>query len=204
MNRLLVLLVCLAVVAAGCSKDTSPVSPSSTPAGKATTDLFSLFAESGNALVGVDADTTASADADTALTPEQARVELTRQGIAYTATAFADSARSGNLVVVKLFVQSGMSVNVTNNNDYTPLHMAARYGYLEVVKYLVGQGADVDATDYNGWTLLHWAAWGGYLEIVEYLVGQGADVDAMTNGGSTPRDLAGRGHTAVVDYFDSL
>ena len=117
-------------------------------------------------------------------TAAEARAELTRLGIAYTDAAFIDSAGAGNLAVVKLFVQAGMSVDVTRRySSDRPLYRAAEGGHLEVVKYLVGQGADVDAIESNlvnfGLTALHWAAHGGHLSVVRYLVGQGSPVNSV-------------------------
>lgn len=74
---------------------------------------------------------------------EDARTELAGRGIAYTEKGFRSAARSGDLEVLKLFVEAGMSVNAASGG-WTALHNAAESD-LEVVKYLVEQGADVDA-----------------------------------------------------------
>ena len=125
-------------------------------------------------------------------TAAEARAELTRLGIAYTAAAFVDSARTGNLAVVKLFVQAGMSVESTLIAiSYTALHYAAVYGHLAVVKYLVGQGASLTAKNISGDTPLHLAT--NYLAMVKYLVGQGASLTAKDNEGRTVL------HKAVAD-----
>ena len=103
------------------------------------------------------------------------RAELDRLGIAYTAAAFIDAARAGNLEVVKLFVEAGMDIDATNN-----------YGV-------------------NGVTALHWAAWDGHLSVVEYLVGQGASLTATDNHGKMAKDIASYwGHADIVDYLESV
>ena len=136
-------------------------------------------------------------------TAAEARAELTRLGIAYTAAAFVDSATGGNLAVVKLFVQAGMSVESKRGSlGYPALHWAAKYGHLEVVKYLVGQGASLTATDNFGETALHIAAHFGHLEVVKYLVGQGASLTATDNFGETALHIAAHfGHLEVVKYL---
>lgn len=142
-------------------------------------------------------------------TAAEARAELTRQGIAYTAQAFVDSAEAGNLAVVKLFLQAGMSVDTVYPVSrytirHTVLYWAAYGGHLAVVKYLVGQGADINKTDADsgGWTPLHVAADVGHLAVVQYLVGQGADVSATSIVDWTPLHTAARsGHLAVVKYL---
>ena len=152
-----------------------------------------------------------SQTADTADQPSQtavkadlsraARAKLGTLGIAYTARAFVDSARTGNLVVVKLFVQSGMSVSteveVIYTTSQTALHLAAYGGHLAVVKYLVGQRADVNAKNGRDETALHIAATYGYLELVRFLLGQGADVNAAAVGGYYPVAAADSGWTAL-------
>ncbi len=135
-----------------------------------------------------------------------ARAELDRRGIDYTEWAFVDSAAAGNLAVVKLFVQSGMSVESKGSGSATPLYGAAGSGNLDLVKYLVGQGADVNAKDFNGFTALHAAARSGKLEVVEYLVEeQGLDVNATDNlGGTVLHPAALGGSVAVVEYLVGL
>ena len=79
-----------------------------------------------------------------------ARAELDRLGIAYTFAAFQESAFAGNLAVVRLFVQAGMSVDARDDYGGTALHWAAWSGHLSVVEFLVGAGADMDATNILG------------------------------------------------------
>ena len=133
-----------------------------------------------------------------------ARTELADRGIAYTKGAFLLAAEGGDLAVVKLFVESGMSVH-TAANDYglTVLHRAAWKGHTDVVRYLVEQGADVNAKTDDGDTVLGVAAWEGQTDVVRYLVEQGADVNAKTDkGGWTAlHGAAEYGHLAVVRYL---
>ena len=107
------------------------------------------------------------------ITTEQARNELTRRGIAYTESAFVNSALAGNLEVVKLFVWAGMPVTTTDRGDLnlTPLHKAAKGGHLEIVKYLVEQGAFINATTccYPYQTPKDRAQQYGHTETVAYL-----------------------------------
>ena len=122
-----------------------------------------------------------------------ARTELADRGIAYTEEAFLQAAVDGDLAVVKLFVEAGMSVNTANRQGTTALFFAAIYGDLKMVKYLVEQGADVKATGDDGATALHLAAKFGDLKMVAYLVGQGATVNAKDNRGLMAIFYAKRG-----------
>ena len=111
---------------------------------------------------------------DAPRTPEDARAELERQGIAYTTTVFGGAAVVGDLEVIQLFVQAGMSVrrHIDSWADWTVLHVAAHHGHLAVVKYLVENEAILTArTGYrtDGDTAAGLAAKAGHFEIVKYL-----------------------------------
>ena len=68
------------------------------------------------------------------------------------------------IAYLKTFTKQGWK----DNDEWTPLHLAARYGHKEIVEYLVEKGADVNAKDKEGWTPLHFAAQEGHTEIVEW------------------------------------
>jgi len=73
----------------------------------------------------------------------------------------------------------GSDVNVTNEDDYSPLHLAAIGGHLEVVKLLLARGAEVGAVNTSGVTPLHEAAYGGHQEVVRLLLAAGAQAGAV-------------------------
>lgn len=52
------------------------------------------------------------------------------------------AAQNGHLDLVKLLVEKGGDVNLTNNKKNTPLHMALSYDYIEVSEFLLASGAD--------------------------------------------------------------
>ena len=131
---------------------------------------------------------------DDPLSPLDARKELAGLGFDFTVAAFYEAAVKGDLTAVKLFVEAGMSVHISDNG-VTVLHVAALGGHLEVVKYLVGQGADVNATSDEGITPLMMAVLahlGGtftleatgeeiplgdhHLAVEQYLIEQGAKI----------------------------
>ena len=121
--------------------------------------------------------------------PLDARTELADLGIAYTVEAFFLSAIKGDLTVVKVFVDAGMSVHI-EEEGFTALHWAAFSGHLAVVRYLVKQGADVNAkTTERGMTPLHLAR-----------VGAVTDVTATEKGTDTPITW-GTEHLAIVRYL---
>jgi len=42
--------------------------------------------------------------------------------------------------IIKLLLDKGMSVNLTDTDCYTPLHASAQFGHLEATKVLVERG----------------------------------------------------------------
>ncbi len=181
---------------------TSAQSRSLTAPSTAGTYYYGACVESGSRETNTDNNCSTGVQVTVSTKADAARAELTRRGISYTADAFVDSAEAGNLEVVKLFVQAGMSVDTAKSGKWRVLHTAAQNGHLAVVQYLVGQGASLTATDTNTETALHKAANHGHLAVVQYLVGQGASPTATTHLGYTPlHNAAQNGHLAVVQYL---
>ena len=71
--------------------------------------------------------------------------------------------------MVKLLVENGANINVTDDDAETPLHVAAEDGTLEIVKYLVEKGANVNAVNEDGRTPAEEAAREGNTAIAEFL-----------------------------------
>ena len=115
--------------------------------------------------------------------------------------------RNGHLEMVKYLAGQGTSIGRhypyrSSWGTVPHLFPAAYGGHLDVAEYLVVQGvADVNQRGgfLNRSPAMHFAAWNGHLEMVKYLVGQGASITAEARGWAVAR-----GHTAVVQYFDSL
>jgi hypothetical protein len=80
-----------------------------------------------------------------------------------------------NATVVVVFVQAGMSVNVTEAGT-TPLIAAAGGDCVAAVDVLLAYGASVNATNSDGWTALMKATAAGYPDVVKRLLAKGADI----------------------------
>lgn len=102
--------------------------------------------------------------------------------------ALREACQVGDVDMVELLLNSGISPNTRETAKWTALHTAAYGGHLESVKLLVERGADVNARLYRirrrskrltyGWMPLHSAALRGHVEVARYLLDGGVVVDA--------------------------
>ena len=106
--------------------------------------------------------------------------------------------------VARLLLERGTDVNVLDDDNVTPLHVAARNERVGVVRVLLEHGANVAAEDKKGSTPLHEAAGGQpsgarrvkqdeRAEVVSVLLEHGANVGAKDNEGRTPLQIASAG-----------
>ncbi len=80
-------------------------------------------------------------------------------------------------------------IDQRNENDETPLMIAALRGNLPAAQGLLARGADVNKT---GWTPLHYAATRGDPALMRLLLEHHAYIDAESPNGSTPLMMAAR------------
>lgn len=84
----------------------------------------------------------------------------------------------------------GANPRARNENQETPLHVAARMGHGVIMEALVRAGAEVDARNALGQTPLHVACAYGHEAEVRILLGMGADTQIRDADGLTAEDLA--------------
>ncbi|GMH40038.1 hypothetical protein BSKO_07942 [Bryopsis sp. KO-2023] len=97
----------------------------------------------------------------------------------------------GHLVVVKMLISLGCTIDILTSSKRTPLHYAASKGHHEIIGVLLEAGASVKVKDITGSTPLHRAASVGKLAAVRVLVEKGnAPLEATDNEGQTPLFLA--------------
>ena len=63
--------------------------------------------------------------------------------------------KRSQLKTVKYLVENGADVNASDDDSWTPLHVASANGYFEITKYFVENGADVNALNNDRQTPLH-------------------------------------------------
>lgn len=111
------------------------------------------------------------------------------------ASALPDDLAS--VAIVKLLLEAGASVNLADNEGFTPLHWAAACGGTARVEALLCAGADVNASSFDGETPLHRAARFGRDDAVKCLLEAGADDTAQNKSFFIPLDVAGHWGGAV-------
>ena len=89
---------------------------------------------------------------------------------AYNQTPLHRASLRGRTPIVKLLIDKGASVNITDKIGGTPLHGAAQEGHLAAARLLVTHGARTDAADDDGVMPIHLAAQYNRHEMLEYLV----------------------------------
>ncbi|KAL8664082.1 MAG: hypothetical protein Q9202_003374 [Teloschistes flavicans] len=111
--------------------------------------------------------------------------------------ALEPSARNlaGKLRVIDLLVNSGLNINVKDEDGCTPLHLAAQSASLPLIQALHTSGADVNAKNVWGDSPLTTSATHGSVEAVQYLLSSGAQIQ---DGFTGLWHAVSRGHTEVA------
>eukprot|EP00518_Triparma_eleuthera_P000510 CAMPEP_0182457764 /NCGR_PEP_ID=MMETSP1319-20130603/3256_1 /TAXON_ID=172717 /ORGANISM="Bolidomonas pacifica, Strain RCC208" /LENGTH=351 /DNA_ID=CAMNT_0024656299 /DNA_START=33 /DNA_END=1088 /DNA_ORIENTATION=- len=104
-----------------------------------------------------------------------------------------EAVRIGDVVGIER-AASEADVNITNDDNETPLHKAVLYDHLanqaSVVNALIKGGANVDALRNGGWSPLHLAAEHGQDECAKILLAAGANKTLEGSNGMTALDIA--------------
>jgi ankyrin repeat protein len=94
------------------------------------------------------------------------------------AIVFVEAITSGNMKIVKKYVEADAANANYKSFAWSPIQMAANKNQLEVVKYMVSKGGDINyihPLSHN--TAFHLAAFNGYPEMVKLLAASGADIN---------------------------
>ena len=100
------------------------------------------------------------------------------------------AAEEGDVNMIKALIKKGVDVNATDEDGWSPLHMAAAKDHSEVIKVLLSHGADVNAKNKWGRTPLHMAAANDCSEVAKLLISHGGDVNARDKDGKSPLHFA--------------
>ena len=94
-----------------------------------------------------------------------------------------------NTNIAEQLFAAGCSLNATNGDGQTSLHIAAAQSQKQAIQWLLDHKADVNAKDKNGQTPLHLAMTGGNTNAIQCLLDYKADVNAIDNNGKNPLAL---------------
>lgn len=117
---------------------------------------------------------------------------------------FAAAAESSEPLTYLL--DSGADVEVFDNKNNLPLHLAAKFGRSDNIKLLLEdeniKTSTINAKSKDSFTALHTASYFGHLDAVKVLLEAGAIVDIQTNKKETPLiSAASRGHMDIVKFL---
>ena len=85
--------------------------------------------------------------------------------------------QEGHVDVAKVLIKEGADVNAVDEDEDTPLHLAAHRGQVEIAKVLIQNGADVNAVQNDKLTALQLAASKERIPCVLQLLCFGAEID---------------------------
>lgn len=130
---------------------------------------------------------------------ENARRGLKEMGVEPTKRGFFQALQVGNDKAIEYFLKTGYSVDVCDDNGWTPLMVALFFGKEATARLLILHGASATASDPQGYGPMHWAALQGFAALVDVLVERGASPDVQSFKGITPLiQAAAGGHTEAV------
>ena len=104
-------------------------------------------------------------------------------------------------------LERGADPNIYNDEQITPLRVAAAKGFAEICEILIQYGADVEVEDIDGYSALKVSAYYGHLATVKVLVEiGGAEVGQPSKlfGDSAYKIALERNHHDVAAYFRGI
>lgn len=102
------------------------------------------------------------------------------------------SIRSGNKDMVEYLVNnySELSVNQSDSNWYSPLHISVMTANIQITKFLLSKNANINSVNRDRQTPLHLAAQYGLCELIVLLLENGANINSFDIDERSPLTLA--------------
>ncbi|CAG8732672.1 9207_t:CDS:2, partial [Racocetra fulgida] len=114
-------------------------------------------------------------------------------------SALHQASAAGNVEIVEILINANARVDLCNNENITPLIIAAYNGHADVCQTLIDLGnANVNFQDNSRKSALSLAAYEGHVEVIKILLSRGANANIIDEYGWTPLMLAAfSGHSNV-------
>ena len=103
-------------------------------------------------------------------------------------TALHYACYNGNIKIIKLLVDNGADINITNNNGLNILHLAAQGNQSTVIYYFIHKyKMNINSSDKLGNTCLHWACFYNNDKVLNFLLlCDKININAKNKNGFTP------------------
>ncbi len=116
------------------------------------------------------------------------------------AGTFVRTAGHGLTQKIQALLDTGIDINVRDNNNITALIAAAQNGHADAVNVLLNNGADVSLTDGGTWRAFEWAIINRHQAVVDLL----SKADKSNNLSSAFVQVIGNGfHEALAAFIDA-
>lgn len=105
-------------------------------------------------------------------------------------------AKKNNPTALKYLIEAGADINVTDQNEKTPLIIATENNQTKNIEFLANHpDCNIDAQDVNKNTALHWAVKQKYYSHVKILITAGARSDIENSNNDTAMEIAEKNAT---------
>ena len=118
---------------------------------------------------------------------------LEKMKIKYSFEEFFKACRQNNIQVVKLMLDAGMAVDITDKDTgKSALMISCENKNIDLVQLLISRNASINSSDNEGNTALMYAVNSRSEEVVKLLIERGGDVNIANNNDETPLILASK------------
>ena len=80
-----------------------------------------------------------------------------------------ESIRQNNIDNVRRLIAQGVEINIKDDKERAPIHLAAWHGYRELLEVLIRHKADVHSKAADGFTAVHFAALSGHADCISVI-----------------------------------
>ncbi|PSN53619.1 hypothetical protein C0J52_00903 [Blattella germanica] len=103
-----------------------------------------------------------------------------------------EASKTGNSSAVVFLIAIHANLSASDENNRTPLHLAAKNNHVDIARALLNAGADPEGKDDRKNTALHLAAESAEPEMIKLLVSSGSKLESRNEAGETPLYVAAR------------